>query len=109
MSVISGIVLEELERNLAMQKNYSKRLDSFIKGSLVYKKRNSKIYCYLSYRDNEGIPKYKYIGIKDSAEEEECIKSIENYRYFKNQIKHLKEEEVDMRKMLKAVNENVNV
>jgi len=109
MSVISGIVLEELKRNVTMQRNYNERLDSYVKGSLVYKKRNNNEYCYLSYRDDGGKPKYKYLGLKDSAVVQDCVKSIENYRYFKQQIKHLKEEEIDMRKMLKAVKETINV
>lgn len=109
MSVISNIVLDELKRNINLQKSYLERLSSYEKGSLVCKKRNNNEYYYLSYRNEQGIPKYKYIGSKDSKSYVECVKSIENYKYFIQQLKHLKSEEKDMRKMLNSVKEYVNV
>ncbi len=109
MSVISKIVLDELERNIRLQNSYSDKLNDYVKGSLVYKNRDGREYCYLNYRSDDGKPKSKYVGLKDSQIVQDYMKSIENYNYFKRQIKHLKEEEKDMRKMLKSVKEVVNV
>ena len=118
LEVVSMISRKKLEEQgfqnfqieeIFLQNNYSSRLNEFVNGSLVYKNRDGREYCYLNYRGDDGKTKSKYVGLKYSQTVQNHIKSIEKYNYFKKQIKHPKEEEKDMRKMLKSVKEDVNV
>ena len=90
MSVLAGVLTEEKQRNIEMQKSYADEIKKLPKGSIRLKKRGDKEYCYLKYRENNKIIT-KYVGIAS-----ECLPllkpQIEKRRYFDNLLKELKSE-----------------
>jgi len=96
MGVIKGVLKEELENSLQMQKDYERELAKLPKGSLVKKNIRGHEYYYLVERVN-GKVKFTYKG-KVSKEEikkyEEAKKYRAKYRKMlskvKKQIKYLR-------------------
>ena len=65
MSVIKGVLEEELKRLKELSEDYEKKIDSLRKGSISRKKRNKNVYLYWAFRENDKI-KFIYIGPEGS-------------------------------------------
>jgi len=66
MSIIKGILKEELARLEDLCVFYEKKLSEFPRGSISVKERNGKRYIYLARREDKKVV-FKYIG-KDIPE-----------------------------------------
>jgi hypothetical protein len=88
MTVIEGVLLEEKERNLAMQKRYLEEIETLPKGSVTKKKINGKEYYYLIYRKGNKVIT-EYLG-NDEAKIDEVKKKINTRKSLENSIKKLK-------------------
>ena len=90
MSVLSGVLTEEKQRNLEMQESYTAEIKKLPKGSIRIKKNGNREYCYLKYREH-GKVITKYAGIAS-----ECLpylqSQIEKRKYFDNLLKELERE-----------------
>jgi len=92
--------MEELERNLEMQKSYKKQIESLPKGKIILKTIKTKEYYYLLYRDYEKV-RTDYLGSKAKFDTEELQKNIEKRRYFQETLAKLLLEEKEIRKAIR--------
>jgi len=92
--------MEELERNLEMQKSYKKQIESLPKGKIILKTIKTKEYYYLLYRDHEKV-RTDYLGSKAKFDTEELQKNIEKRRYFQETLAKLLLEEKEIRKAIR--------
>lgn len=99
-SVLKGVLVEELERNLQKQRVFSNELAKYPKGSLVVAKVHGDRYLYRKYRDGERIISV-YVGHIDSDEANKAYADRDKYIKLKQDIKDLKEEEKKLRKAVK--------
>ena len=99
-SVLKGVLVEELERNLQKQRVFSNELAKYPKGSLVVVKVHGDQYIYRKYRDGERIISV-YVGPIDSDEANKAYADRDKYIKLKQDIKDLKEEEKKLRKAVK--------
>ncbi len=79
MKIIKGVLQEELENSLAMQKNYEKQLARLPKGSLIQKKVKGHEYYYLVMRE-AGKVQFIYKGKNVSEKEKKKFKDAKEYR-----------------------------
>lgn len=89
-SVIEGVLLEERERNLMMQRQYLSEIAQLPKGSVIKKSRKGKIYYYLSYR-NGGKVVSNYLG-NDAEQIKEVRHRIEKRKHLEGLVKRLRHE-----------------
>jgi len=86
-TVIFGMLQEEKQRNLELQKTYKKEIESLRKGSITVKNISGKNYYYLKYRQG-GKVKNEYIG-KDESVAGEIRQEIEKRKYLHGVLKRL--------------------
>ena len=96
-SVLKGVLIEELERNLQKQRVFSNELAKYHKGSLVVVKVHGDQYLYRKYRDGKRIISI-YVGPIKSDEAKKAYKDRNKYIKLKQDIKDLKDEEKKLRK-----------
>lgn len=90
MPIIIDVLKEERERIERNEKIYQQELNELPKGSLVKKKRGSKEYYYISYREG-GKTKQEYLKMEPEAIEE-LKKKIEKRRRLEQSLRKLKQE-----------------
>lgn len=105
MSVVLDAIRENLERNLHIQKLYSRNMQSFRKGALTVKIINGNEYYYLVYREGKKV-KTDYIGAKGKTDLDSIKKELELRENYRKQILQLKKEEKELRKAIKALGGN---
>lgn len=93
----------DLYKNVRRQIEIQNSIVDCIKGSLITKRRYNEDYYYLSYRDFDKI-KTDYLGKLSSEEVERIRNEIENRRVLKEELKELKQEELELRRIINAVN-----
>lgn len=98
-SVIYGVLQEEKERNLNMQKAHQAEIDSLKKGSIHIKHNGEKPYYYLVYRKGSKIVQ-EYIG-KDIEVVEKIKNEISKRKYLQDVVKRLKQEYKEISKIVK--------
>ena len=98
-SVLKGVLIEELERNLQKQRVFSNELAKYPKGSLVIVRIHGDQYLYRKYRDGKRIISI-YIGPINSDEAKKAYADRDKYLKLKQDIKDLKEEEKKLRKAI---------
>jgi hypothetical protein len=64
VSVVEGVLREERDRNLEMQRVFQRELAGLPRGSLVIQKIGNNDYCYLKYRENGKLVS-RYVGRAD--------------------------------------------
>lgn len=101
MSILLSILQDELDRNLRTQEAYTLELSHYHKGSLIEKKRNSGIYYYLAFRNEDNQIKTDYIGTENSPKVNELRESIKKRKEIVSILKNLEIEEEEIRKMLR--------
>lgn len=105
MSVVLEAIKENLQRNLHIQKLYSKNMQNLRKGSVTVKIINGNEYYYLVYREGEKV-KTDYIGVKGKTELDSIKKELKLRENYRKQILQLKKEEKELRKAIKALSHN---
>jgi len=90
MSVIEGVLLEEKERNLLMQKQYMQDIAKLPKGSIVKKSKKSGDYYYLTYRSGEKVVS-EYLG-KNKEKIEKIRQDINKRKHLESVVKNLESE-----------------
>jgi len=100
VSIIRNILIEELERNLEMQKSYKEQIEALPKGKIILKKIKSREYFYLLYRDHDKV-KTDYLGSKDKFKTDDLQDKIDQRRYFQETLDKLLLEEKEIRKILR--------
>ncbi len=100
MSIIKNVLLEELERNLEMQKSYKEQIEALPKGKIILKTIKNREYYYLLYRDH-GKVKTDYLGTKDKFSPYEIQKKIDRRHYFQETLDKLLLEEKEIRKAIR--------
>ena len=98
-NVLLGVLEEELERNLQKQRVFSNEFNKYPKGSLIVVKVHGDQYLYRKYREGDKIVS-KYIGLVDSESAKEAYIAREKYLKLKQDIKDLKKEEIELRKVI---------
>ena len=78
MTVLKGVLKEELANSLRMKKNYERELAKLPRGSLIKKNIRGHEYFYLVYRDGDKV-KFIYKG-KVSKDEQQRYKSVKELR-----------------------------
>jgi hypothetical protein len=101
MSILLSILEDELDRNLRTQAAYTLELSQYPKGSLIEKKRNSRIYYYLAFRNEDNQIKTDYIGTENSPKVNELRESIKKRKEIISILKKLEIEEEEIRKIIK--------
>ena len=100
MSILKGVLQEELERNLQKQSVFQDELNKYPKGSLCIVTVHGDKYLYRKYREGNKIIS-KYIGLLDSDAAKQAYFQRNKYIQLKKDVKELKEEEIKLRKVLK--------
>ena len=98
-SVLKGVLIEELERNLQKQRVFSNELAKYPKGSLAIVRIHGDQYLYRKYRDGKRIISI-YIGPINSDEAKKAYADRDKYLKLKQDIKDLQEEEKKLRKAI---------
>ena len=99
--VLQGVLCEELERNLQKQALFNRELLKYPKGSLVVVMIHGDKYLYRKYREKDKVISI-YIGPVGSEEANKAYEDRKQFLKLKQVIKELKEEEKNLRKMLKT-------
>ena len=99
VSVIRGVLEEELERNIRMKNRYISELEKLPKGSILLRKIGNQEYYYLKYREN-GKSIAKYLGKKNSTAIDELDELIKQRKHIEDVIKRITHEENEIVKAL---------
>ena len=99
MSVVNGILKEELERLERLQAKYSAMLEALPKGSLRKKKIGQKIYFYLVSRKGDRVVT-EYLCQGDSPKAKSFEKQDAKRRDLKSKVKGVKEDITEIRRSL---------
>jgi len=100
ISVIHGVLEDELERNLRVQRRYLDEIFKLPKGSIMLRQIGNRKYYYLKYRINEKVVT-KYLGKYEEYDISDITKEIDRRKYLENTLKNLKSEELKILKALK--------
>ena len=100
-TVIYGMLEEEKERNLEMQKIYQKDIDSLPKGTIIRRRigKSKNTYHYLNYRDGNKLIS-KYLG-NDEDLIAETRKRIKKRKHLEGIVKRLQLEYKQISKIVK--------
>lgn len=101
MSAAFDILEEERQRLLELEAVYRRQLDKLPKGTLSYKQRWNKRYCYRAYRE-AGKVRFVYIGPVDSHAVEQTQKQIEERRTIEKQLKDVKRDLAEIDRSLRV-------
>lgn len=102
MSILKGVLEEELKRNLRNQKEYENRLKELPKGSIYISNRKGKEYMYRKNRVGESIVNEYVCALSNVLKAKEEREKSEEYRRLNENLKIAKKEESKLRKALKA-------
>lgn len=61
MGIVEDMLSEERSRLLELEKFYVKQISRLPRGSISMKRRGSREYCYLAYRDGRKV-RFDYVG-----------------------------------------------
>lgn len=100
MSIIKGILKEELARLEDLCVFYEKKLSEFLYGSISVKERNGKRYIYLARREDKNVI-FKYIG-KDIPEVRNALnEQLRQRKEFQSKLRQSKENLKEIRRSLR--------
>jgi len=99
MSIVNGILKEELDRLERLQAKYSAMLEAFPKGSLRKKKIGQKIYFYLVSRKGDQVVT-EYLCQGNSPEAKSFEEQDAKRRDIKSKFKSVKEDIAEIRRSL---------
>ena len=93
----------ELYKNVRKQIELQNNILDLPKGNLIIKRRYYEDYYYLSYRENKKV-KTDYLGKLSEKEIAKIQEGTLKRKELKNELKKYKEEEANLRKIIKAIN-----
>lgn len=100
MSIIKGILKEELARLEDLFVFYEKKMSEFPRGSVSVKERNGKRYVYLAHREDKKIV-FKYIG-KDVPEVRQALnEQLRQRKELRSKLRQVKENLKEVRRSLR--------
>ena len=99
MSVVNGILEEELDRLERLQAKYSAMLEALPKGALRKKKIGQKIYFYLVSRKGDQVVT-EYLCQGDSPKAKSFEKQDTKRRDLKSKVKSIKEDIAEIKKAM---------
>ena len=99
MSVVNGILREELDRLERLQAKYSAMLEALPKGALRKKKIGQKIYFYLVLRKGDQVVT-EYLCQGDSPKAKSSEEQDAKRRDIKSKFKSVKEDIAEIRRSL---------
>ena len=97
-NMIREMLEEELDRNSRAQKAYEAERDRLPKGSVTVKRRGSREYCYLKYRDGSRVVT-DYVGIASKVEPE-LRDAVARRKEIENAIRQLRNEQAYIERAL---------
>jgi len=106
MKILNGILLEEKERLLELEKIYKSKIQKLPKGSLIKKNIKGRNYYYLNYRLYKKQI-FKYIGKMSEKEAKDLLAKIEERRKYEKIIRQLKKDIKEIEKKVKAKGSNL--
>ncbi len=102
MKFLQGLLEEELENSIRIEKNYKDALRSFPRGSLSKKNINGNYYYYLFFRENPGKVTSRYLGKLSEAQVKELEEQIQKRRNFEKLMREAARQIVYLRKVLRV-------
>ncbi len=100
MSVIEGVLKEEVKRLEESIRFFSNMLKSIPRGSIFIQKINNKYFVYRKKKVNNKVVS-EYIGKKGSKQSNDAIKDAVKYRQVKNDLRIAKSEYKKLRRVYK--------
>jgi hypothetical protein len=101
MSIIKGILEEELARLEDLSVFYGKKISEFPHGSISVKERNGKRYIYLIRREYKKVV-FDYIG-KDAPEARNALnEKLKQRKEYQVKLRQVKENLKEVRKYLRG-------
>ena len=100
MSIIFGILDEEGQRLKEAIELYRGKMKELPKGSLWFKKRNSRKYVYLAFRD-KGKVKFRYIAPVPSEKYDVIALQIKKRKEYEERIRNMKKDMSVIQRTLK--------
>ena len=89
MKAIEGVLKEELERLLELEKSYAREIRELPKGSIQHKRIKGKSYPYLVFRKGSDVI-YEYIGNLSGPELKKFESDIDQRRKFESLLKEVR-------------------
>ncbi len=105
MSILEGVLKEELERQQKNIAAYNEMLSKFKKGYIFNQTIKGKIYSYRKYREGNKIIS-KYIGLANSNEAIKAKNEYNERKRIKSNLIILKKEEAKLIKALRHYGNN---
>lgn len=87
--IVKSVLKEELERVRSLQRRYEQKLKEYPAGYLLKRNSGSKIYYYLSYREEDRI-RQKYLGSLSSDELKKYQRQMEEKKVVRDQMAQVK-------------------
>lgn len=100
MSVLKGVLLEELNRVRKNINSYESLLSSLPKGCLIEQRIHGKAYCYRKRREGSLVLS-EYIGASESAEAKKAHEDYLERKRIEKNLRALKKEEARLVKALR--------
>lgn len=100
MSVLEGVLKEELERIQRNIASYESILASLPKGYLFEQRLKSKIYCYRKRREGDKIVS-EYVGPIGSPEAKKAVEDYERRKRIDKNLRMMRKEEARLVKALR--------
>ena len=100
MSVLEGVLKEELERIQRNIISYQSLLASLPKGYLFEQRLKSKVYCYRKRREGDKIVS-EYVGPVDSPEAKKAAEDYEQRKRIDKNLRMMRKEEAKLIKALR--------
>jgi len=94
MMSLKGVLKEEVDNSIRLQKRYQKELSRLPKGSLIEKNIKGRKYYYCVYRNEQGKVCFDYLG-KDISEKQ------------KNDFAEIKKKRAQCRKFIGQLNKEI--
>ena len=102
MKFLKGLLEEELENSIRIEKSYEDALRSFPRGSLAKKKINGHYYYYLFYRESQGKVKSRYLGKLSEIQVKELEEQIQKRRNYEKLMREAARQIIYLRKVIRV-------
>ena len=101
MSIIKGILEEELSRLEELFVYYKKKISEFPRGAISVKMRHGQSYIYLAYREDKKV-KFEYVG-KDVPEVRDALDArLRQRKEYQVKLRQVKENIKELRRSLRG-------
>lgn len=101
MSVINDVIKEEYNRLNELIEFYNQKIAAYPKGSISSRKRQSRVYYYLGYRDHDKVISL-YLGKEDSDKYKEIAQKVAQRLRYEKKLKESKESLKQIERLLRV-------